>query len=1290
MNSTHSSFVLILILCITGFIQAQEHVLSFQAQWSNEAYFLTPEDEEVFFLDFKGASRWDADPSLPMYRFRLPVAAYGQASLQLTEATWTPWPAGNIKGGDVQRLPGSLHHKVWMTEDRNNFYVQGYLLPLYEINGQVFRLESAVIQINFTVDEGYDATVRNDDTEISVLADGTIYKIAVEKEGIYKLSYDFLKNTVKMPVDQIDPRRIHLYGNGGGMLPRLNAAERPDDLVENAIYIHGQDDGVFNASDYILFYAPGPNQLQYNTTNQQITRQTHLYDTRSYYFLKVEGWHGTRIPSRESLSPEGSPVYGSYTDLQRLEDEYENLLHTGTFTQGSGSSWYGDRLSATLKSIDYTNRFQLNQIVPGTPVQVRAEFVSRSDVQNRFTLNVLGQSFLSGIMSGTNLSNVEARYASRGTINQTFLASETSGAVQVLYTAQGNNATGWVDYVEVQLYRQLSWMGSPFSFSHLDALNHAKSTYAFQSPPSDLWIWDITNPLHPIRQNYELIAGEVRFTAETDAWHRYFAFNPQANLPSPSFAGVVPNQNLHGILEADMLIVYHSDFEAAANRLADHRRQHSGLNVVLANIDEVFNEFASGSRDLFAIRDFARMLYKRDNNFRFLLLFGDASFDHRNLLKLQKHPDFIPVFETDESLDPVKAFPTDDIYGLMGEHEGAQLTGHSLDIAIGRLPVETAAEAHTVVDKIINYDVNPDTYGDWRLRAIFIADDEDNNLHLNDADALAENTQQMASELNLDKIYLDAFKQVATPAGQRYPDANKAFNNAVFRGGLIVSYLGHGGTQGWTQERVVQIEDIKSWTNKDRLPLFLTATCTFAAFDNPEIKTGGEEVLLNPNGGGIALFSTVRPVYASLNRDLANRALQDIFGDAKPYERPIGEILREAKNKRNNGENDRKFLLIGDPAQYLAYPKLKIETTSINGIAITGSETSPVDTLKALQTVTIEGRIVHQDGQPVSDFNGVVYPTLFDKAKQVMTLGNDPGSFPRPFRLQKSTLHKGAASVTNGEFSFTFTLPEVIDFSKGSGKLSYYAWDEGIRDAGGSYENFLVYGVDEDVESDNLPPVVDVFMNGPDWAFGGLTSDRPELYVEMYDDHGFNFSGNSIGQDAIAILNEDNANIFVLNDFFIPTMDDARRGTIRYPLSRLEPGRYSIRVRVWDIFNNPGEGYTEFVVGTIADGALAHVLNFPNPVTDHTYFRFEHNLAGQTIDVSIRIYDMMGREVKELRSSFFADSNRISNLMWDGLDANGSPLPRGMYLYKVHLEAIDGTRKGQRVQSSAEKLVLLK
>jgi peptidase C25-like protein len=740
-----------------------------------------------------------------------------------------------------------------------------------------------------------------------------------------------------------------------------------------------------------------------------------------------------------------------------------------------------------------------------------------------------------------------------------------------------------------------------------------------------------------------------------------------------------------------MAIIYPAAFKEEAERLAQHRSEYSNLKIAMVNVEQLYNEFSSGRKDAGAIRDFARMMLDRSpEDFKSLLLFGDGSFDSRDLYKLGG--DFIPVYETAHSTSPIYAFPTDDFYALLSDNEGGNINFGSLDIGVGRLPVKDVEEARAVVNKIIHYDTNPTSLRDWRNRITFVADDEDNNLHIGDTDDIAQYLSNKNPNLNVDKIYLDAFPQVSTPGGTRIPLANDALNNNIFKGTLTVTFLGHGGPKGWTQERILQIEDILSWQNMDRMPLIITATCSFTVYDNPAFTSAGELALLNEKGGAIGLFTTVRPVFASANERLTRQSMDTLFNKLNNERPTLGEVLRIGKNKTGDQSNSRKYLLIGDPSQQLALPNYNVTTTKVNGHDISNGI---IDTIQALQKVTIEGEIHDDFGNIVSNFNGVVYPTIFDKNVQYRTLSQDAGSPSFDFDLQKNVIFKGRASVSAGKFQYTFVVPKDIDYTFGDGKISYYAADEALHDdAAGNYQEVVVGGTDPNALADSRGPKVEVFMNDENFVFGGITDKNPALLVKLEDDNGINVVGNSIGHDLAGVMDKNSQVTYKLNDYYEAALDDYTKGEVRYPLYSLAEGRHEIKVTAWDIANNAAEGFTEFLVVTSEEMALRHVLNYPNPFTTSTCFMFEHNQSiGVELDVLVQIYTISGRLIKTLEERIISEGSRLGNdncIRWNGRDDYGDPLGKGVYLYKVKVRSANTGDTVLKGESEFEKLVILK
>jgi hypothetical protein len=1263
-------------------------------QWREKPYVHSAEGSESFQIyAFEGAVYNEDHPSLPYFTERFPLSAYSDVQAVFTSAVFEPFEKTPSKDDVV--LSGEVNLITNVEKDRRDYFGRVSFIPIRKVGeGRFERLVSFEVRLIYTPLPA-PISFRGGNTYTSVLSDGTIYKFAVSETGMYKLDFDFLKNKLGIPLESIDPRTIKLYGNGGGMLPESVDAERYDDLVENTIQIVGEGDGKFDAGDYLLFYGEGADKCYFNETTLTFSQPKNYYDSKNYYFLKISSGNGKRVASQPSITG-GTYTSTAFNGYARYEKDISNLLHEWAYGEGSGKQWFGDYFKV-LTTKDYSDQFQIPNLLTTAPLKLNATSAGRikSGSFGRFSITANGTTFTSESFASTGGGTIDT-YASVKSIDGEFFAN--NGQLQIRFDfAKGNDAfnEAWLDFIELNFRRQLLLAGDYMSFRDVETLKHPVSTFRLGNAGSGTIVWDITDLLSPRQVAASSSGSELTFGANTqEALREFVAFNPGGKLLSAEAVGKIDNQNVHATTDVDLVVLYHKEFKSEAERLAQHRRQHSNLAVAAIDVEQLYNEFSSGKKDATAIRDFAKMVFDRSpERFSSLLLFGDGSFDSRNMYKLGG--DFIPVYETAQSLSPITAFPSDDFFALLSEGEGGNISSGALDIGVGRFPVKSLAEAQAAVDKIIHYDTNPSTLRDWRNRIAFVGDDEDGNQHTGDADDIAVYVGNKNANLNLDKIYVDAFPQVSTPGGTRVPLATEAINNNVFKGVLAMVYLGHGGVRGWTQERILKIEDIYSWENLDKMPLIITATCSFGGYDNPSLATGGEEAFLNKRGGAIALFTTVRPVYANANAKLTQASVDTLFFKFNHKVPTIGEVLRLSKNKVSlNGSettNSRKFALLGDPSMQLALPLYSVKTTRVNGHDVAGGI---VDTIRALQKVTIEGQVEDDFGKVVTNFKGVVYPTIYDKKITYRTLAQDPGSPLFNFDLQKNVVFKGRASVTNGKFQFTFVVPKDIDYNYGNCKISYYAADETqYVDGAGNHQGVVVGGTDANAAADNRGPKVEVFMNDENFVFGGITSPDPALFVKLQDDNGINVVGNSVGHDLAGILDKNSQNTYILNDFYEAALDDYTRGEVRYPLSKLAEGRHEIKVTAWDIANNPAEGFTEFVVVTSEEMALKHVLNYPNPFTTSTCFMFEHNQAGVELDVLIQIYTVSGRLIKVLEERIISEGNRLGNgncIRWDGRDDYGDPLAKGVYLYKVKVRSANTGNVTLSGESEFEKLVILK
>ena len=1281
-----SLLLLAFLATLTLSLRAQSvQNLSVNIAWDNEpvAHPLSGGDF-LYFWGFENCVYRDDYGALPFWATRVPLDGPADLTATLSGAQYERFARPAYP--DDALLTEEAQVFVTLEKERRNYFARISVLPLRRQGGQIERLRSFSLALALSPRALSPDEVKSrgggNFAYNSVLNDGEIYKFGIANTSVYRLDYAYLKNELGVAnLDNIDPRTIRIYGNGGAMLPERNADARPDDLIENPIFVSGEADGKFDPGDYILLFAEGPLVTRYAPATG-LNMRINLYDRHSWYFVKIGPGFGERIT--EAPSEPATYVSDTFDDVARLEDERVNLLDEFVSAQGSGKRWFGDYF---FQQRERTYNFNFPNAVTGVPAKARAEFAGRSNLATTVRMSSGGSVYSSSI-SATNTSNVEATFAFVGVISGEFPVQGDNIAVTITYPNVSALSEGWLDYIEINARRRLLMTGQGMLFRDLQTLDQLAATFRIGGVNGDLQVWDVTDMQRPQRRQLTGSGEQREFGAATQGMlKQFYAFYDTPTLPKPEAkVGKIANQNVHATDNVDMLIVYHRDFKAQAEQLAYHRRNHTGLDVALADVEQVFNEFSSGKKDPAAIRDMARMLYERNpDKFRFMLLLGDGSFDPKNNTNSISNLDFIPVFETEQSFNPVTAFPTDDFMALLDPNEGGSLFG-ALDINVGRLPVNTPAEAQQVIAKIIDYETNPQTLGDWRLRQIYVADDEDSNAHINQAEKLSKETLDADRRFNVEKLYLDAFQQIATSAGQRSPDMKAALNANVFRSSLTLNYIGHGGPRGWMQERLLDNNDIANWANTHRYPLIITATCSFGGFDDFKTLTGGEQALLKPLSGAMGLFTTVRAVFISGNNLLTNAVQLFLFKKEDNQYLPIGDILRRGKNVVGDADNSRRFALLGDPAMRLAIPPMQVFTTHINGKAV--QEGLP-DTLRALAPVEIEGAVADDNGQILSNFNGRVFVSIFDKPLTLQTLGADSGSFPINFTVQRNILFRGSATVSNGRFKIKFVMPKNIDFTFGKGKISYYAENGTPIDAAGADEN-IVIGGNSDLINDDQPPVVQVFMNTAAFAFGGITDANPKLLAKFEDDHGINVSTAGLGHDITATLDGNALQAIVLNDFYESATDNFQRGQVIYPLTGLSVGRHTVQVRAFDVANNPGEGYTEFLVAESGKAALAQVLNYPNPFTTNTYFQFEHNLAGSLLDVHIGIYTVSGRLVKSIFHTAPADGFRVNDINWDGRDEYGDQLARGVYIYKIKVRGTDFNGNIAQAESGFEKLVIIK
>ncbi len=1083
----------------------------------------------------------------------------------------------------------------------------------------------------------------------SGLAEGTWVRISVTEAGIYRLTYQDLVN-MQLPVSGILSSSLKIHGYGG-MLPEIAGEERYDDLPEIAITVVDGGDNRFDPGDYLLFYSPGPDEWKYHIPDSVWIYKENIYSDYTYYFVRISDEAGKRI-ANAGQPGSANTVINFYNYRAVVNPELYNLIK-------SGRGWYGD-LFDIVTSRDYA--FPEASLKPKTDINIRFSAVARSFKGSNFKL------MLNGVEHYLPIQPVQSDY----TTNFAYIATtrfiqqapQAFNTLKVVYNKSAGADNGWLNFVEINAVALLRYNNEQYFFRNNVLRGNVE--YSVSDVPAGIMVWDITDPQSPQFVKGALQGNTYLFKAYADTIREYVMFDP-GKAKSPSFVEKVSNQNLHGMPTPDMLIIAPDIFINEAYRLATFHANHDGLSVSVVTPQAIYNEFSSGAQDISAIRDFIKMLWHKAepaNKPRYVLLFGDASFDYKD--RLADNTNFVPTYQSPESLHPVTSLATDDFFVSIDDREGGN-SNDIIDIGIGRLPVISEKQATMAVDKIIHYTTARELVnGDWRNVIAFVADDEDGNVHMAQADSLARIINSLWPQYNTDKIFLDAFVQETLAGGQRSPEANAAINERVNKGALLINYTGHGGETGWTKEEILQVKDINGWRNYNRLPVFMTATCEFSRYDDPTRVSGGEYAFLNDKGGAIALFTTARPTFGTPNFTLAKNFYETALQPMNGRMPRLGDIIRLSKQRSSATDNTKKFVLLGDPAMTMAYPEYKVISTGVP------------DTIRALDKVTITGMVTDEDGNKLNNFNGTVIPTVYDKASEITTYGSE-GNTAMSFFLRRNIIYKGKAEVKNGDFSFTFIVPRDIAYQYGTGKISYYATD-GVSDASGQDSDMIVGGFTDNAITDFEGPLVDLFINDSSFVNGGITDENPVLLAYVADESGINTIGNGIGHDITAILDGDTQNPMILNDYYQAEVNSFSRGIIRYPVFGLDPGPHTLTLKLFDVYNNSSETTLNFIVAGGSDIILSELAAWPNPVRDFVNFTIEHNQAGTEMQVTFNLYDVSGKKIIEKENTILPEGYRTLIYNWDGTADGIKRVTSGFYIANIKIQTSTGLSDSRSVK----------
>ncbi len=1196
----------------------------------------------------------------------------------------------------LNRFQIKVTESVYLESKTTNGYGKRFFnlvfMPFIKVNGSVHR----ITELNYSRQSIVSSQTYNKSyVTNSVLSSGQWYKIAVTSDGIYKIDKSFLRS-IGVNTTSLNSNHIHVYGNGDGRIPDLNSSpKRTDDLAKVAIQVVDGGDNSFDDSDYILFYAKGPNRWDYDGLN--FVNERNIYSDVSTYFIHINGaTPQNRISQAPTVSSGITHTTNSYNYYAVVESDIYNYKECG-------QRWYGDLFDVEL-SRNYNFTFP-NPVV-SAPSKLRVIMGSDSpggsfgSVEYRINNGFVGSTALpSGGSDAFGRKDTIINFANSGSV-----------ILGITFNRIAASITGRLDKIELQSRRYIVASNGSVLFRDVATVGSGNVTeFSISGLGNNGFVWDVTNRQQPTIIPIQPNGGGHTFVVETSVL-KEFAGSNGFSFPIPSFVEVVGNQNLHGLPVMDYLILTNAELMPQANRLAELHRSFYGYTVQVVDVKLIYNEFSSGAQDYAAIRHFIKMFYDRSQNstgakLKYVCMFGDGSFDPKGRVTGVKK-NCVPTYEI---LGPSYAestqanIGTDDYFAILDDNEGFTSID-IVDVAIGRILGSDLNTMRDQVNKIEHYmkngsqfftqnnincvdGVSTSTFGDWRTKVTNVGDFEDYFI-LTDLEPAYEVLKANHPDLNVKKLYLDAYQVVATVGGERFPQLNVDLMQSFNTGSLVINYVGHGGVEKLSDATIINYSEIQALRNIDRLPLFISSTCEFTRYDDPLAISAGEWMSLNALGGAIGLLTTTRTVSYSLNSTVVNSLFREMFqrnSGMKPL--TLGEVLLKTKQRMGSGGSTSRsaFILVGDPALRLAMPEYKVVIDSINGKAVN----IQVDTLTALSKVYVSAHVEDFYGNRLSGFNGVATTSLYDKVKQVQTLGQKPGpgtvkvANVLPYEEQKNVIYRGQSTVTNGDFKFEFIVPKDIDYSYGFGKFSLYV--NGTQtDALGQEQRVYVGGINPNGLNDQVGPLINLYLNNENFVNGGLTNETPYLIAKVRDESGINTVGNGIGHDITLVLDGAVDKPIVLNEYYKNNIDSYKNGEIRFQLTDLKPGRHTLALKVWDVNNNSTEETLEFLVEEQQNLALKHVLNYPNPFTTHTEFFFEHNQCCVELEAMIQIFTVSGKLVKTILSPTYTVGYRSEGITWDGTDDFGDRLARGVYVYRLKVRTPDG-----ETTEKLEKLVLL-
>ncbi|MDQ3002010.1 MAG: C25 family cysteine peptidase, partial [Fibrobacterota bacterium] len=875
----------------------------------------------------------------------------------------------------------------------------------------------------------------------------------LDEDRVYGLSFsDLAKVTGEINAAKVKNLRL-FTGINDTLVRRMDSADiRSGTLREIPIrMVDRNDNGTFDGDDSILFFGHGTSiwkRLPEATTQIRYEYSADPYSFENYYYLDFgeSAESGLRLPESPASPVAGAPLTSSYTYLRAEKDLQTAACDPSSHKdEETGFDWFWH----------WKGRCNLYSDTAVTLSRIQLFSEETATLPNLARTGPDDSIFLGFYVYASRSDSIfTASYGGSGDTLDQFRVPTGSPGSWYVWTGPLKPATSKTT-PEFQL-DNLNWRGREMRFEGYSVVY--RSSHFFTGKP--LWIYpeatgkavsfkvEAGAGLKCVRvedgvaTRLMTLDGQGIFTDSLakDADAKYLVFRTPAALPARAMeldSRPGSGSALRDLTNGDgrfpeYIILTARPLLEQALALRDYRnspKRALQVKTEVVLVEDVYRQFSSGRMSPVAIRDFLRYAYhgwgsaSGFGKLKFALFFGDGHYDYRNIkasLMTSPPPNLIPPYEFIVGTTPQEEIASDDFYGTL-DFGDLGSSGGVLDIATGRIPVQTTGEAAAYLKKISDYE-NPALAGDWRARVVFAADDHIQRGarddidpiiggHTTDSDEMGKLISGNQKGTTVDKVYLLDY-----PLNSAFhkPEAAQDLLSYFNRGSLLISYVGHGASNQWADEVLLQTNDaISRMRNEGRTPMVNAFSCTVGRFESLTSEGMSEQFVKQKGVGAIAAVSATRESYPTPNIALANAFYFLLFPpDSSGLVVTVGEALREAKNGAStnfNNLNDLKYGLLGEPVLLMRKPQMGIEITQV------------MDTIKALDCSTLKGRIKGGSGS-----GKVNIKVVAGSVHKTYNLGF--GLSPQKVDKRGNILFERTLPYKNGEFSTDYFIPKQVSF----------------------------------------------------------------------------------------------------------------------------------------------------------------------------------------------------------------------------------------------------------------------